>query len=369
MESGVPSKLLPTNPENKNKKNCEQEYMAGDEFHSLAVVAFPLSSISPVKYPPSNNRKKDKRTNCDKHRSKQHQNLCHTVQDSNESFNKSTTVQNNDQYIDKPLVHSFDCKYHSQETSGQNKMMGGSSKNTSLPISCESMSLFDGVTVKIQYIEDDGNDFPVTESKSDTIQKTKHNIDNVRKNVDSNVREISKKCEKQNAISTLNNERLILSTSKNECNSKETNDKSNPNNSQIKAETNSTLSYLHDISLRKPTCDLTIPLRQPLSANYREQKTRGKCSPVTNAPFPNMAVNSNFSFHDCKDALEEETKQNNNGSNANNFFNLSKMSKNGAYIIRYESNKHRSGNIKGCGNDEHKRNPRLIMFVFERCFA
>ena len=62
LESGVPSKLLPTNNDKESQKKQEKEYMTGDEFHSLAVVAFPLSSISPMKYPPSNNFKKDKRT-------------------------------------------------------------------------------------------------------------------------------------------------------------------------------------------------------------------------------------------------------------------------------------------------------------------
>ena len=45
-------------------------------------------------------------------------------------------------------------------------------------------------------------------------------------------------------------------------------------------------------------------------------------------------------------------------------FNQSKTAKNGAYIIRYEAKKHPLENIKGCGNTEHKRNERLIIFAY-----
>ena len=63
--------------------------------------------------------------------------------------------------------------------------------------------------------------------------------------------------------------------------------------------------------MRKPTCDATIPLRQPLSANYREQCTRGRCSPST--PVANSNGNSNLSLlHTCKNVPSHDTQMDQN---------------------------------------------------------
>ena len=343
---------------NNRKKQQLKEYVAGDEFYSLAVVAFPLSSISPVKYSLSNNSKKDKQNSCDKSHSQKRHNLCHTVLDSNEITSKSATSSNENQTSTTVLGHSSDCKNSSTRAFDKDKSIDNGSKNSSLPISCESMSLFDGVTVKIQYIVEEENDSPVIESKDSRNQRTNNSQDTFHEKDEANTEEAFK-------ATHLCKEDKDDITQKIKPMSKETNDKYISNSSQIKSESNSTLSYLHDISLRKPTCDLTIPLRQPLSANYREQKTRGMCSPVIAASLPNTtSINSNISFHNGKGVLDEKNKQNNCEVHTKNSFNQSKTAKNGAYIIRYEAKKHPLENIKGSGNTEHKRIQRLIIFVY-----
>ena len=360
IENYEPLNHSPTNPTKGIPKEFKNEYVVGDEFHSLAVVAFPLSSISPGKCPPSNRNKGTKRNTCDQSNSKKRLNPCHTVLDSNEQAYSAGTMLTQNGTTKVPLSHSHDCKNSTKRASGSDTNINDSSENSSLPLSCESMSLFDGVTVKIQYIFEEECDSPVVEAKNINNQSTNDNNDTVPKMDVTNSGEASKvaiSCNGNSLNVSLENEKFIFSTSNNKVEDKETNNKATtPCTSQIKAETNnSTLSYLHDISLRKPTCDLTIPLRQPLSANYREQRTRGKCSPLT-APIINTTVEPNISFHDCKSVLDENFKQNKNELHAKKSFNRSKTTRNGAYIIKYEAK--RSENIKGCGNGEHKRNQR-----------
>ena len=359
IKNHEPLNGLPTNHTNKIPNELKKECVAGDEFHSLAIVAFPLSSISPVKYPPSNNSKENKQNSCDQKLSNKRLNPCHTVQDSNESALNIGTKLTKYETTKVPLNHSQDCKNSSNRISGTDKNMNDGSRHSSVSLSCESMSLFDGVTVKIQYIVEEDGDSPAVEAKNINKRSTNLTNETIRKMDGTNLGESvidATSCNVDSVNVSMNNERLIVSNSSKNFVVKPTNKKATPSTSEIKAETNnSTLSYLHDISLRKPTCDFTIPLRQPLSANYREQRTRGKCSPVSN-PILNTTIESSISFHDCKSALDENCKQHNNVLHSKKSFNRSKTSKNGAYIIRYEAK--RPGNTKRCGNAEHKRNPR-----------
>jgi len=242
-----------------------KEKETGAEFHSLAVVAFPLSSISPPYLTCiSNNTQRDTRGQCDTKDSNKCLNPCDMVMNNSD---QTVDISKNEKEITSPqskLKHPQECKTKLTVPPRQ-KTRSHESKNTPA-ISCESMSLFDGVTVKIQYIIDENNS-PSFEQKSINIPNSNKSHDVDINNDGKSITNSSPQHQDNKDTASSDTEKLISSV----------NGKTNKKPKKIsilKADSNSTLSYLHDISLRKPTCDVTIPLRQPLSANYREQRTR-----------------------------------------------------------------------------------------------
>ena len=117
---------------------------------------------------------------------------------------------------------------------------------------------------------------------------------------------------------------------------------------------NSTLSYLHDISLRKPTCDSTIPLRQPLSANYREQRTRGKSSPAT--PVEITSSCSNTSFHTGQNLSKEIKNHYHNSCHGHNSLKYSRKSNNNSSHNNKEARQQRANTITSCGHNDQDHN-------------
>ena len=332
--------------EDRKEKGC----VMGSEFHSLAVVALPLSSISaPNIKCISNHIQANTRGHCDTKRSNKCFNPCHTIINNSD---QTVGISNNPEEItssQNELKHSNEY-YTKLTVPPPQKTRCDESKNTPA-ISCESMSLFDGVTVKIQYIVDENNS-PSFEQKSMNIPSSNENHDVVMNNDGCNANIIvnsSPQNQDDKNMASSDTEKLISSQA--------SNGKTNNNEQKIsivKADSNSTLSYLHDISLRKPTCDVTIPLRQPLSANYREQRTRGKCSPATSSH--GTSFQSKLSLHVCKNVSQHINKQcNNNRHQHRKFSNWSGKLNDNNGVITNEGKQQRATVIKGCRNSDRKR--------------
>ena len=275
----------------KGKGIDQMNNFLGTEFHSLTVVAFPIVPTSNSTCNANSSIAREVIRYDDGVRSNMstnYANPCHTDNCSNSNTSTHKINKNNTSAF---LSTAPKLKSTEDTSKARNDM------------SCESMSLFNGVTVKIQYIVEESTS-PMSENKNINSSGS-----------DDSCQETTK--DKVCLITPSSNlkEDIVISSKTNNHSIPQKfnsgNIKTKPRQTRIKPINQDTLNYLHDISLRKPTCDATIPLRQPLSANYREQCTRGRCSPST--PVANSNANSNLSlFHACKNVPSRDTQMDHN---------------------------------------------------------
>ena len=274
---------------NKGKRSDQMNNFFGTEFHSLTVVAFPILPTSNSTCNANSSIGREViRYDDGSNMSTNYANPCHTDNCSNSNTSTHKRTLNNTSSF---LSTALESKSTEEPSKARND------------VSCESMSLFNGVTVKIQYIVEESIS-PMSENKNVNSSGS-----------DDSCQETTK--DKVCLITSSPNlkEDIVISSKKNNHSIPQKrnngNIKTKPRQTRIKPINQDTLNYLHDISLRKPTCDATIPLRQPLSANYREQCTRGRCSPST--PVANSNANSNLSLlHTCNNVPSHDTHMDHN---------------------------------------------------------
>lgn len=263
----------------QGRRIVKKDSCVGTEFHSLAIVAFPLSSI------PSSNIQNIKSSST--------QLVHHTCTSENSNQYLITNDKKTDS--DSNLPDDIFKSKRISTLAPTNTMPLESLKETSVVLvdtttpfvskqmPCESMSLFDGVTVKVQYILEENASTPHLPDDNNTKPSIKSNVKTADNGNATSCRVLT--CEETKARVPTTKLPSLKDTESQK--------------SRAKLPNCSTLSYLHDISLRKPTCDVTIPLRQPLSANYRDQRKMDinqLSSFSTNAMYPNSSVHTQKSY-------------------------------------------------------------------------